>query len=208
MRRYRLYGCHGLTRAYWLFCGPDRSAPVLRQETWRRACQRCPRSPEPSPVRGAATGHPQQLRRRRRRARRPIAHEQVRDSLSRSDAGGGRRIVSSAQIVVRWHAVRNAGIKRHAHGIALCSQPLGRTARPRLMTHASARIRQSSCHSRLLSAAGLPRRPTTPAMESLSSGSPHVTKAAKPTTGPKVLVHLPAAGSPGQLRRPGAGPRP
>jgi hypothetical protein len=56
--------------------------------------------------------------------------------------------------------------------------PLGRTARPRLMTHASARIHQSSCHSRLLSAAGLPRRPTTHTMESLSSGSPHLTSQA------------------------------
>src|SRR5215467_3320933 len=100
------------------------------------------------------------------------------------------------------------------------------------MTHASARRRQSSCHSRLPSAAGLPRRPTTHTMASLSSGSPHVTsqagleaqvtssvlatattwpvpaylpRAAKPTTGPKVLVHLAAAGPPRQLRRPGAG---
>ena len=92
------------------------------------------------------------------------------------------------------------------------------------MTHASARIRQSSCHSRLRSAAGLPRPPTTHTMASLSSGSPHVTsqagreaqvtspvlarattrpvptylpKAAKPTTGPKVPVSLPAAGHAG-----------
>src|SRR5215469_13175373 len=101
------------------------------------------------------------------------------------------------------------------------------------MTHASARIRQSSCHSRLLAAAGLPRRPTTHTMGSLSSGSPHVTSqagleaqvtsallarattwpvstylpnAAEPTTGPKVLVHLAAVRPPGQPRRPRAGP--
>jgi hypothetical protein len=46
------------------------------------------------------------------------------------------------------------------------------------MTHASARMRPSWCRSRLLSAAGLPRRPTTQTMESLSSGSPHVTSQA------------------------------
>src|SRR5215471_18007657 len=101
------------------------------------------------------------------------------------------------------------------------------------MTHASARIRQSSCHSRLLSAAGLPRHPTTHTMAWLSSGSPHVTSQAgleaqvtspvlatattwpvpaylpqggQAHTGPKVLVHLPAVGSPGQLRRPSVGP--
>jgi len=112
----------------------------------------------------------------------------------------------------------------------------GRTARPRLMTHASARIRQSSCHSRLLSAAGLPRRPTTHTVESLSTGSPHITsqagleaqvtspvlarvttwplstylpKAAKPTTGQRVLIHLPAKSRPtGPASRATRGPRP
>jgi hypothetical protein len=113
---------------------------------------------------------------------------------------------------------------------------IGRTAGPRLMTHASARIRQSSSHSRLLSAAGLPRRPTTHTMESLSSGSPHVTSqagreaqvtlpllarstrwpvstylptAAKPTTGPKVLVSSAGSGKDARaaLRLPGHGRR-
>src|SRR5215469_11010453 len=36
--------------------------------------------------------------------------------------------------------------------------------------------------------------------------STYLPRAAQLTTGPKVLVHLPAAGAPGQLRRPGVGP--
>ncbi len=54
---------------------------------------------------------------------------------------------------------------------------LGRTARPRLRTDASARTRQSSCHGRR-PATGLPRRPTTHTVGLLSSGSPRVTSLA------------------------------
>src|SRR5690348_6574036 len=80
-----------------------------------------------------------------------------------------------------------------------------------------------------------PGRPATHTTEPLSSGSPHIASqagleaqvtspvlataatwpvssylptAAKPTTGPQVLVHLPEAGPPAQLRRPGAGSGP